>query len=131
MKQYYGFTLIELMIVIVIISILSVIAVPSYQSYTQRARFAEVIAATAPYKTAVALALQLGVPFSELKTGLHGIPPKPPTTQNLETIQVDNGIITAIGTKLTAHATYLLKPNDDGSIWAIDGSCITLGLCEG
>lgn len=125
-----GFTLIELMIVVAIISILSVIAIPSYQNYTQRARFAEVIAATAPFKTAVSLALQEGEDIAELTNGKHGIPAKPKATKNLASVEVDNGIITATATAIANNATYILKPNADGSNWTLDGSCLQDGLCQ-
>ncbi len=125
-----GFSLIELMIVVAIIGILSVIAIPSYQAYTMRARFAEVITATEPFKTAVSLALQQGAPSTDLNNGSHGIPAEPPATKNLASVKVENGIVTATATPLAGNHTYILKPNEDGSVWSIDGTCVKAGLCE-
>lgn len=126
----HGFSLIELMIVVTIIGILSIIAIPSYQNYTKRARFAEVIAATEPYKTAVSLALQEGNPLEELSNGQFEIPNSPHSTKNLASLEVSHGTITATATKLINSATLVLKPNADGSQWTIEGSCIQLGLCS-
>lgn len=125
-----GFSLIELMIVLSIIGILAIIAIPSYQNYTQRARFSEVISATEPYKTAVALALQEGEAAVELANDVYGIPKEPISTKNLASIRVENGIITAIGTERVANATYILNPNSDGTVWSVDGTCLENGLCN-
>jgi prepilin-type N-terminal cleavage/methylation domain-containing protein len=131
MKLYQkGFSLIELMIVVAIIGILAVIAIPSYQSYTKRARFAEVIAATEPFKIAVSLALQEGAPAAELASGTHGIPNEPTATKNLASIKVDKGIITSTATEVASGSTYILKPNTDGSSWNIEGTCLSQGLCS-
>jgi type IV pilus assembly protein PilA len=130
LKLQKGFSLIELMVVVAIIGILSVIAIPSYQSYTQRARFAEVISTTDAFKTAVALALQEGDSLSELTNGAHGIPASPNATKNLASIKVKNGVITSTSTAVAGAATYILKPNADGSEWTVEGTCVTSGLCN-
>lgn len=129
-KSFSGFSLIELMIVVAIIGILSVIAIPSYQTYTQRARFAEVIATTQTYKTAVALGLQQGTPPEELTNGAHGIPAEPSPTKNLDGLKVENGVITATSSKIAGNATLILTPNSDGNVWEISGTCVDAGLCS-
>jgi type IV pilus assembly protein PilA len=55
-----GFTLIELMIVVAIIGILAAVAIPAYQNYTLKARYSEIVAASAPYKLAIDLCSQNG-----------------------------------------------------------------------
>lgn len=128
-KYTLGFTLIELMMVVAIISILTVIAIPSYQHYAARARFTELIMGTAPYKTAIALALQQDIPQSELTNGVNGIPAAPKSTLNLASINVENGVITATATTLLQNTTYILTPDADGSHWIVSGTCIQHGLC--
>lgn len=128
-KLCTGFTLIELMIVIVIISILVVIALPSYKKYVMRARFAEVITATQPYKIAVSLALQEGYDLHKLNDATLEIA-TPQQSKNVAKITVSHGVITALGTSLVNNASYILTPNIEGNIWSITGTCITQGLCN-
>lgn len=130
LKKQAGFSLIELMIVVTILGILAALAIPSYQNYTQRARFAEVIAATAPFKTAVTLALHKGAPLNELNNGVHGIPASPAATKNLAHVTVEHGTITATSTESLSSVTYVLKPSAKGDTWAIEGTCLKDALCD-
>jgi type IV pilus assembly protein PilA len=57
-KIQKGFTLIELMIVIAIIGILAAVAIPSYNNYTMKAKFSEVVLATAGVKAAIEVCAQ-------------------------------------------------------------------------
>ena len=48
------------MIVVAIIGILAAIALPAYNNYTDKAKFSEVVMATAPIKTALTVCAQAG-----------------------------------------------------------------------
>lgn len=112
-----GFTLIELLIVIAIIGILAAVAVPSYNSYTAKARFVEVINATAPYKLAVDACYQVNSSsYASCDAGAEGVP-----AVNATVTAVTDGAITASG----ADGTYTLSPSN-GS-WT--ASCNPTTLC--
>ncbi len=130
LKYSIGFTIVELLIVIAIIGILSVIAIPSYKHYTTRARFTEVMLAAAPYKTAVALGLQEGLSKTDLNISENGIPKAPSASKNLASLKVKEGVITATASKLAGGYTYILTPDENGSIWSVSGTCLDAGLCR-
>jgi prepilin-type N-terminal cleavage/methylation domain-containing protein len=129
-KKNCGFTLLELLIVIAIIGILVAIALPSYEHYLKQARFTEVILATVPYKTAVSLALQDGIAMNAINNNENGVPAVPPATNNLASLTVVEGTITATATNRAGADTYVLTPNANGSQWAVSGSCLDAGLCK-
>ncbi len=130
MPKLRGFSMLELMAVVAIIGILVAMAIPSYQQYLKRARFTEIITTAEGFKLAVALAIQEGSERRELSNGEHGIPLAPPSTRTLARLAVENGVITAIGTALVDKLSYRLTPNEDGSEWLVDGSCVQAGLCH-
>src|SRR4051794_39943827 len=70
-----GFTLIELMIVVAIIGILAAIALPAYQQYTRKAKFAEVVQATAGLKTDVEVCYQDLKDLTVCDAGTNGVGP--------------------------------------------------------
>ena len=60
LRSRRGFTLVELLAVIAILTILVAVALPAYNNYTIKSKFAEVVLATGPTKTAIATCATTG-----------------------------------------------------------------------
>jgi type IV pilus assembly protein PilA len=114
LKKQYGFSLIEIMIVIVIIAILVAMALPSYQKYTKRAHYMEIIQAAAPLKLAVTECFEINGTLRDCKSGNNSIPEK----------QYSQGSLIYSIEVLTNGIIYI-KPNNKYGIYSKDDYYLT------
>jgi type IV pilus assembly protein PilA len=133
-----GFTLIELMMVIAIIGILASVALPSYQGYAARAKFAEVVAAAGPARSAVDVCVQTrGAAACDTITARDGWSVSPEVSSVVIT-QVEGDFRITV-TPTGQHAgisltdTFVLAGATDGGtvLWSTHSSsgCLASGLC--
>lgn len=132
-----GFTLIELMVSVAIVGILASIAVPAYQDYTRRAKFSEIVLATAPFKHAIAECIQDIGTKTGCNGGTHGIPADITAAEGrIEMLTVTDGNISVIPVErdgITTVDTLELTsmPTPSGRIsWILSGGAVTAGYVK-
>ena len=122
-RQDFGFSLIELMIVVAIIGILAAIALPSYQDYAVRSRVSELILAASSAKTAIAERYQVNNDASTAGSGVT----VPVTGKVTASDVTSDGVITVNGStaasSVGATVTVTIKPSY-GSNGSVTWSCI-------
>ena len=146
-KYSFGFSLLELMIVLTIIAILAAIAIPDYQLYVRKAKFSEIITQMTPYKTAVEVCAQLlgalgdeqsncGTPGqNEIPADFNNSSSKNYVASIHTHYQAPNVMITAVSQGLGQAYSYILTAQDNEAgilTWSVDSnsSCLAAGLCH-
>lgn len=109
-----GFSLFELMIAIAIIAILTAIALPTYQRYIKKAAMTEMLQVSAPYRTSVEICMIEQGDLKNCSEGQNGIPAST-STQYIQALNVQSGVITMIGQGSLSGLTVTLSPEQQAA----------------
>jgi len=128
-----GFTLVEMMVVVAIIGILMIVALPAYNNYSTKSKFAEVVIATAPTKTAISTCAGTGDCVSGNAISLNTNSTAPTTVPGLVVpsqanasyatmlaIQVAGSVYQNRGDSAATSAGYATNDNNAGMYVTVD-----------
>ncbi|AUD79256.1 hypothetical protein CW740_08360 [Kangiella profundi] len=79
---------------VAVTGVLAAVAIPAYQDYTKRAKLAQATVTANTLKSQVAYAQAMGESFEELDLGKHGIGAELTTTEVIEYVDVNDGVVT-------------------------------------
>ena len=138
-SQQYGFTLIELMIVVTIIGILAAIAIPVYQQFVMRSKFSEVIIMATQWEKAIEMCLVTAGEAAKCFDGRNGVPENVNGLPNIRVSEITSEnmsgastafpqevLIKAVGNDELLRRTYTLKASyspASGVSWQVGGTC--------
>jgi len=109
MQRNYGFTLVELMIVVAIIAILAALAIPAYQDYVVKARVSEAFVLASGLKATVVTNASSNSSDLGLGATLTSVSSKSPNVTST-VIDARTGVITADTTAKAGGGSIVLTP---------------------
>ena len=131
MEKNFGFTLIELMIVIVVIGLLAAIALPNYSEYVLRSKITEALAGLSQMST------RLEQYYQDNRTYVGAcaaatVAPLPANTTNFAftcpTLSATTYTVLATGSGQMTGFTYTIAPNNVQGTTGVGGGWSAAGL---
>lgn len=136
MKEIYGISLLEFMVIAACISLMMSVIVPAYRSSKGSERIEDLALSASSRVAAIEEAVErYGIKdFDSLDGGAWGIPENTPVTSTLHGMSVTNGeiVMTWKNDATFMHdITYTIRPRKLALplTWDVGGSCVIKGYC--
>jgi type IV pilus assembly protein PilA len=131
-RNFSGFTLIEVLIVVALIGILAAISLPVYQDYVKRTKLTEVLLAASTCRTAVTEVVQTAGVLPA--AGAWGCESATPTSKYVAAVETDafgaiHVLVSGIGDKNIDGHYVSLVPLATGDVPPVAGDTIFRWVC--